>query len=301
MNKKTTLIIVTLLVALGNVYCQQTPSNNFTDSKTNTSKKITFKTTTINNKGDSTTKIETTDSVQSSSSDRVFITAGGTTDALTLSQISAAGQFNTHIRLDTIHSWNLSAGFNFSGNIKTENADSITKASIYFPDIGSSAFLASMEYSPMGKGFKNNNPDWDFLIVGEYSIQKRNISFTNATTNKDTTYTFTMDNFDIGIRARWKHKSSDGKNSLVASLTVLPFDRITIIQNVDNSFSQVFSKTFNTTNQGLSLQYTGLSTVFAVEYNNALVYFRTYNLYPMGHNNFYFSVGVKATAKFFSF
>ena len=146
---KQVILILTCVLFLcsTNVFCQQTHSSNLIKSNNKLSSKTTTTTITIKRdsvKGDSTTtKVETIDSLPNSKSgiDRVYITAGGSTDALTLSKISAAGQFSTVFILDTTHSWSVLAGFNFSGNIKTEAADSITISSIYFPGIGSSAFF----------------------------------------------------------------------------------------------------------------------------------------------------------------
>jgi hypothetical protein len=302
-RKRTTLlIIVALLISTGG-YSQQIHSYNCTNVESRPENKPSVKTTKTIIHGDTTIQIETIDAVADTNTnpDRVFITAGGASDILVFNTVSAAGQLNAVIKLNPKHSWNVTAGYNICGNIKNEKADSITIASIFFPDIGSSSFLLAMEYSPMGKGFKKAYPEWDFLITGEYTVQRRNVSIANGITNNDTTCSFALDNYNIGLMARWIHSSKDKKNNFMASLEISPYNTVEVIQNTGYAFNKIYAKDFSTTSQGMKLNYSGMSAVFSVEYNDALFYFRTFDVYPMLQGNFFFTLGIKATAKFFSF
>ena len=304
-KKKLKWLLLTAFITYSRIgNCQQVHSFHFLESVSPALKNSFVKTTKTIIHGDTTIQIETIGAIADTVPvpDRVFFTAGGATDFLIFNNLSAAGQLNAVFKLNPKHAWNVSAGFNMSGNFKNGKPDSITIASNFFPDIGSTAFLFSMEYSLMNKGFKMANPDWDILATCEYSVQRRNVVITQGTTSKDTTYSFSLDNYNLGLTARWKHTSLDKKNNFIAALAVSPKNTVELIQNTGNSFKQVYYKDYTGIDSRIMrLKYSGMSAVLSFEYNDALFYFRTFDAYPMFQGNFFFSIGIKATAKFFSF
>ena len=249
--------------------------------------------------------------------DFAYISGTGGTDALNFDKLTASGGLNMFVYLAKKIGWNGHIAFNFSGEIKTDDGDSIPLSTVYFPDIGTSSFLAGTELSlrrilqeilknHLAKKPKqteklkiltdninaNKLTSWDFILLGEISFQKRNIL-------KDTVnYHFNITNQDVGLGLRWFHTDNKRKHSVTGTFAVFPLNQIMITNNDEKTFNSVFAEERKKGN--LPTTISGISVLAAIEFNETMIYFRTFRDYE-SLGDYYYSIGLKATGKFFSF
>ncbi len=225
------------------------------------------------------------------------IAAGG--DALNMEDIKAAGILSGTLMLS--HYLSTTFSFNVSGNEKVEKADSVAFDGIFFPDISKSSFLFSPEislrcYETRQLELKDKQ-QWDLLLIGDYSLQKRKIKTDTITK------LFYLQNWDIGLCYRWSHSDDEGKNKLTANFSLFPYDQVFVNPHSEKNFKDGFNIT-DTEKQYKIMQ--GLSFLFAIQYNDYMFYFRSFTPYEIFHQDtydgdFYFTIGARAILKSFSF
>ena len=244
-------------------------------------------------------------------SDKVFIFGVGSTDALNLDKLTAAGGLSVALKPSQRITTFLS--FNYGGTVlKKEKSDSVQLSSLYFPDIASSAFTGSIEYVVAGFRSKKMDKTYkdkkyiEFLrsfsdtatnqlaINIEGSIQARNIE-------KDTlTYNLNIANINAGLKYRWTYQSITN-NSAIFTIGAC-YNGVFINENSKKNFNALF---IDDAAPAVSLQnfdgtIHGWSLLTSVQLNKVIVYFRTFDDFDRP-DGLAFSVGLKATGTFFSF
>jgi hypothetical protein len=238
--------------------------------------------------------------------DRVFIYGVGSTDALDLDKLTAAGGLSGAIKPNPRTT--ITLNFNYSGVIsKKESSDSVKLNSLYFPDIASSAFAGSFELALTGfrkydtaKEFKDNwNSFTDtlpnqLLFCLEGSFQERKIE-------KDSLlYNLGMTNINGGLKYRWTYYGKN-KNKAVFTLGAL-YNGVFINSNNDKTFNSLFKDETESTAslKNIDRVINGFSLLASLQLNNTIIYFRTFDDVDRSEE-LAFSVGIKVTGSFFSF
>ncbi len=227
--------------------------------------------------------------------DKVFILGNGTTDALDFDKLNASGGVSLYVK--THKHADLYLTYNFGGKvISTEKSDSIQLNSLYFPDIGTSAFAGTLDYEiPFRKlkKIKEDEPYMQILLSCEGSVQQRNIQ------NDSSIYHLSIANINYGVKYKWSYVSSDKKNNLVFTLGAM-WNQIFINKNNADNFNALFNGQYNKNDYQIDRLINGLSFLASVQLNNSIIYFRTYQKNNTAAD-LSFTVGIKVTGKFISF
>jgi hypothetical protein len=221
--------------------------------------------------------------------DKIFIFGSGSTDALELDKLTASGGLNMAAK--PVERLTLFLNFNFGGSvIKKEKADSVYLSSFYFPDIASTAFSGSASFSLLPWKFKTN-AEHQLLLGFDGSVQERNI-------NRDTIlFNLSLANFNVGPKYQWLYS---GRNDNNAIITVGVFyNQVFINDNSQRDFNTLFNPS-GSASMSMPSDLKGINGLISVQFNSALVYFRTYTDLNRGRD-LSFSLGIKAIGKFFSF
>ena len=235
------------------------------------------------------------------SSKSVFISGTGGTDVLNLDKITASGGLDFTMLFSRRQKWTGRLAFNFSGNIQSSAADTTPLSTLYFPDIGTSAFLASTEISmrPVLKylfGKNNELKDeniWDAIFVGEIAFQKRNIL------QDEKVYKFNIQNACLGLGLKWIHENTNSNNYLCVRGVLYPISTLEITGRDENMLSSIFTQDFYD-HQKAPLAFNGYSFLVSAEINQTIIYLRSFRDYK-SKGDFFFTIGIKAAATFFSF
>ncbi|HET6228362.1 MAG TPA: hypothetical protein VFF27_18925 [Bacteroidia bacterium] len=232
--------------------------------------------------------------------DKIYILGSGSTDALELNKLTASGGLGVAVKPSK--RLTIFLNYNFGGNVvKKEKADSVYLSSFYFPDIASTAFSGSINLSllPLPFSFSKNKTikifdpiaEHQLLITLDGSIQERNV-------NRDSVlYNLNFANFDVGPKYQWLYS---GKNENNAIFTIgIFYNRVFINDNSKRDFNALFNPTGNNS-VALPHGFEGISGLVSIQFNKALVYFRTYSDLNK-HKDLAFSIGIKAVGEFFSF
>ncbi len=241
--------------------------------------------------------------------DKVFIYGFGSSDAVSMDNVTANGGLAFGANL---HPWDrlfLSVGI--GGNIvKKEKKDSVNINSIFFPDNASSVVYVHYELSitnaiTMWKyKYKDKKPSVgdnlndDLLFFTEASLQNRNIEG-----NDSLIHNFGIYNISAGLKYRWSYLK-DEKNKFCFDVAA-GFGYLEISKQSEKIFQAIVDPA-PTTKANLPTIYRGINLAGTIQYNDLIVYVRLFN--PISVNgaltyqhNIYFSTGVKVTGKFFSF
>jgi|GEM_PF-3224418 len=237
-----------------------------------------------------------TDSVDKDVKDAVHIYGVGGTDALNLEKITAAGGLTVGVDLfeekcvkdsDRVYGLKGLISYNLSGNVaKKESVDSVSLNTIFFPDIGTSAFFASGDF------YRQFTSKFYGLFTLEGSFQKRNIE-------KDSVvYGLNVTNVSFGPRFRWIHKNPKKESEAALTISFL-FNHTEVLRESKRSFNEIFDDTEPTKATPPRI-FNGFNAIAALEINRTTLYFRTYTDFD-SNGDLTFTVGIKAFADIFSF
>lgn len=232
--------------------------------------------------------------IVSNDNKKVFILGSGTADAVDFASINASGGMSLCIK--PIKKTTAYLSFNFGGNVSdNEKSDSAKFSSLYFPDNGRSAFTGCVEYSilPLKETTGNNNERHNLILDSEGSVQQRNIE------SDSLIYKLNIANIALGFKYKWSYFSPSSDNRAIFSLGIF-YNGIFINRNSEKSFNELFNGPLSQTGATLPRNFGGISCLLSLQFNNAILYFRTYQLNTMAAD-LAFTVGIKANGSFFSF
>ncbi|HTB31432.1 MAG TPA: hypothetical protein VK808_05355 [Bacteroidia bacterium] len=205
----------------------------------------------------------------------LFSIAGGT-NATSISNLTATGGLAAIINFSD--KFNGFVSYNYGGNIsKKQNLDSIPLASLIFPDIYSSAFMAKVNYKIPLNPIRNNGATQSLGISLGFAYQMINGSKTDSvksdSTTKSTTknYNFNALNSSIGVHYNWTSKS----RSAMCIIGVY-YNFIGILPEKSESFSQYYYN--SATQSSPSKNIRGLSFSFDLILEKKIdIYFKCFN------------------------
>lgn len=216
---------------------------------------------------------------------KVMIYGISSAEALQFDKLAVAGSICAGMHLKSNLMLNVSFNFGTTA-VEKENADSVPLSLFYFPDVANTAFAAGIDL-----GFQEPKNGHYFSIATETSIQRRNIK------RDSSSFDFGIVNVNCGPKYRWIYSSD--KHNTVFTLGAF-YNYVRINRNNTDAFNTLFNDYTSPSAAPVKRYFHGFSLMTALQLDDVTVFARTYtDLSQSG--DLAFTVGIKASAEFFSF
>jgi hypothetical protein len=110
-------------------------------------------------------------------------------------------------------------------------------------------------------------------------------------------YDFGIINYNLGPKYRWVHERNDHRAIFTVGLF---YNYISINRNNADAFTTLFNDYQVPDAAPIKSYFNGMSIMTSLQLDNAMLFARTYTDFNQP-NDLAFTVGIKASAKFFSF